>query len=490
MPPSGLTGISSRHLNAENLKLADLANRYSSTKGDELQSSGHATALDEILLLELREDGGRSYMNQSVRGLYKHVLTCITSSVHARDAVMVANMSSTNVEPPITIEEGAEIEPDDFPPIRPAPSESHRERIGSYLHPRDMRRLVTPFSATNEPEIIVRRHAVLLNFDPLRAILLRDRLLVLVPEGADSILVQLERRVRGGSAEVDNSIYDASTGGDDDKPGKSGIKQKIKGTFSRPAALKKEERVRFDYSELMDWEESRMRSLPFAIHCTDACLHTVAEILTDDSNEIQKVTFGCINKLLQQRTSVVDDPLTAIRHIKNSIQEMASRVQRYVSSLNRILDDDESMALMNLTRVIEEPEKYIKPSTFLEELADEPELILEAHLQTAYTLKNTLVLIQGQVDTASDLIDQKQDVTRNKLLTANMLISVFSLCIASGSFIGSLFGMNVVNSLESSSSAFDIIVGVTVAGTVLLATVILAALFWTGTLPRLNLWPA
>jgi len=56
---------------------------------------------------------------------------------------------------------------------------TYRERLGGYLHPRDMRRLVTPFSASNEPELIVRRHVILLNFDPLRAVVLRDRLLVL-----------------------------------------------------------------------------------------------------------------------------------------------------------------------------------------------------------------------------------------------------------------------------------------------------------------------
>lgn len=65
---------------------------------------------------------------------------------------------------------------------------TYRERLGGYLHPRDMRRLVFPFSVSNEPELIVRRHVMLLNFDPLRAIVLRDRLLILVPDGADSIL--------------------------------------------------------------------------------------------------------------------------------------------------------------------------------------------------------------------------------------------------------------------------------------------------------------
>ena len=48
---------------------------------------------------------------------------------------------------------------------------------------------------------------MLLNFDPLRAIVLRDRLLVLVPDGADSILISLERKLKGGIKELEKSIF-------------------------------------------------------------------------------------------------------------------------------------------------------------------------------------------------------------------------------------------------------------------------------------------
>ena len=77
------------------------------------------------------------------------------------------------------------------------------------VHPREPIRslLVTPFSSSNEPALIVRRHVMLLNFDPLRAIVLRDRLLVLVPDGADSILISLERKLKGGIKELEKSIF-------------------------------------------------------------------------------------------------------------------------------------------------------------------------------------------------------------------------------------------------------------------------------------------
>lgn len=78
---------------------------------------------------------------------------------------------------------------------------------------------------------MVRRHVILCNFDPLRAIILRDRILVIVPEGADSLLVDLERRVRGGIQEYENSVFgDAS---EEDNAAIRRYKKKPSGGVSR-----------------------------------------------------------------------------------------------------------------------------------------------------------------------------------------------------------------------------------------------------------------
>ena len=94
---------------------------------------------------------------------------------------------------------------------------------------------------------------ILCNFDPLRAIILRDRLLVIVPEGADSLLVDLERRVRGGMEEYENSVFGDASDEDKDegihryqkKPSSVTMKAKkkitkaVKNAVKKPAALVK-----------------------------------------------------------------------------------------------------------------------------------------------------------------------------------------------------------------------------------------------------------
>lgn len=66
----------------------------------------------------------------------------------------------------------------------------------SRVNYRDLRRLEYKIYPTEAPSIIVRRHCVLFLFDPLRAVILADRLMLVVPDGADLLLQVLESHVR------------------------------------------------------------------------------------------------------------------------------------------------------------------------------------------------------------------------------------------------------------------------------------------------------
>lgn len=295
---------------------------------------------------------------------------------------------------------------------------TYRERLGGFLHPRDMRRLVTPFSASNEPELIVRRHVMLLNFDPLRAVILRDRLLVLVPDGADSLLQDLEKRVRGGTREAERDIFGESTvansqaessniddslhslsnvslslasengktdGADQKKkhhpfnpnsllkkaakkvvhPKKGHASEHLENSKGSPYASSDDLTVdtHFDDvgSEFREWEEMEGRDwidLPFELQCLDAVLGSVAAILANDTAELKITFMGAMNRLLHKGSSHGDEIL---RHMKNSIGEMTSRVKGFIRAMNLVLDETEDMALMNLSRLLTHPERFIQP---------------------------------------------------------------------------------------------------------------------------------
>lgn len=284
---------------------------------------------------------------------------------------------------------------------------TYRERLGAHLHPRDMRRLVTPFSLTNEPELIVRRHVMLLNFDPLRAVILRDRLLVLVPDGADSVLETLEKRVRGGTMAEDSDIF----GEPSDKfsagvecpvnerlliPNKPDAAQKLTPSAYHPASFVSDRQGQDEMSEL---QTQTWINLSFELQCVDAVLHGVTELLASQAFEIQNDALAAIEYLLRPNTGVGTFAQEMFRTSKNNVQNMESRVNGFVRALTIVLSEDEDMALMNLSRLLSHPERFVQPvsAQVLEEESDEPELILvrcvrEAIVDFSHLLTNRLLL--------------------------------------------------------------------------------------------------
>jgi len=406
---------------------------------------------------------------------------------------------------------------------------THRERLGGYLHPRDMRRLVTPFSSSNEPQLMVRRHVMLLNFDPLRAIVLRDRLLILVPDGADSILIELERRVRGGIVEMENQVFGSASGHDvsvavspplsqptTTASKSSNIKRNIsiekivnklnsaqpeesgKQTVSSSAAAaiqnhqqQQQQDTEEGYLEMDshvteettttistdhsndEWEDIQKmdwKHMPYELQSVDAVLQTVISMLMDDARKVHQRSSGAMSELRGEHKkgtglSGGEHAQERLRLYKDEVNLMEGRVQGFVRAMNDILDDDEDMTLMNLSRLITHPERFLQPVSkeILHEESDEPELILEAYLQQALSIVNELDLLKGQIMTTEEQISMLLDAIRNRLLYINTLLSVASLCVALGSFVGSIFGMNLRNHIEEQPTAFvRVTVGVVV----------------------------
>ena len=357
-----------------------------------------------------------------------------------------------------------------------------RERLGGFLHPRDMRKLVTPFSSSNEPELIVRRHAILLNFDPLRAIILRDRAIVLVPDGADSLLVQLEKRIRGEPNGMFNEQQSTEIPGSDSSPAidKLDPTGRIDADDNETLDIEEEDDV-WDSLVGSEWAELDAKDwidLPFELQSVDAVLSSVSAILTDEVVDLQLGANKVIADLIRPDADIGDLAQETLRTLKNVVQEMTSRVRGFNRAIDTLLEDYEDMALMNLSRLLTHPERFVQPvpQAILEEESDEPELILEAHLQRGHTLVNTLSLLEGQINSTEDFAERRSDTIRNRLLYINMIISILTLAVGIGALVGSLFGMNVRNHIEDDNNAFRIIVWTTIIGVVVFVLAILLSL--------------
>jgi len=315
---------------------------------------------------------------------------------------------------------------------------TYRERLGGYLHPRDMRRLVFPFSVSNEPELIVRRHVMLLNFDPLRAIVLRDRLLILVPDGADSILITLERALRGGiddlqeksvssddfssssslnshssnsenSTNVNNVLieneHNINTKEHDiakkcliKKPMDKSIDDTVDDSYlDNDLSVDGSDDTQRKYFVDDEWTDIKGRDwieMPFELQSVDAVLSSVCKML---SEEVIDLRFRIVNTMKELRNDTIssapgDHVQEKLRILKDGVKEMEARVQGFVRAMHNILDEEEDMALMNLSRLISHPDRFIQliSNAILNEESDKSELVLETFMRYTLSEMNTL----------------------------------------------------------------------------------------------------
>ncbi len=360
----------------------------------------------------------------------------------------------------------------------------YSERLGGYLHPRDMRRLVTPFSATNEPVIMVRRHVMLLNFDPLRAIVLRDRLLLLVPDGADAILIQLERRLRGGLRELENEVFgslgsstiDSQQHHDNNDYSSQTSNEILSQQVTDPT---KSPGLDSDVQH-NEWEDINQRNfieMPFELHALDVVLESVVDLLATDALNLCKDVDKIIKSITMDTKA--QNNYEKLRVFKDKVKETESRIKGFERALNQVLDEDEDMALMNLSRLITHPERFVFPTSqdILSAESDAPELIIESYLQHAFSASNALELLNGKIATTEELVEIKLDTIRNRLLFVTTCLTLVTTLLSACSLIGAIFGTNLWSGLEDSPTAFSRIWIGTVSGA-FIVFILIFLVFW------------
>lgn len=313
---------------------------------------------------------------------------------------------------------------------------------------------------------------MLLNFDPLRALVLKDRLLVVVPDGADSILMDLERRVKGGVAEVENQVFGTEITRNQSRESLPNMAESASRVCFRGSST---ESINDDQWE--DIVQGDATNINFELQAVDAVLETVTHMLMDDARAVQKKAANIMSDLRGEAKAGAGAPAASalgehaqerLRLHKDEVTQMGGRVQGFVRAMNTILDEDEDMMLMNLSRLLSHPERFMQPVSeeILHEESDGPELILEVYLHQALSIVNQLDLLKGQILTTETQISMTLDAVRNRLLYINTLLSIVSLCVSLGSFIGSIFGMNLLlpNYLQNSNLAFLTVTLGTVGG--------------------------
>jgi hypothetical protein len=262
-----------------------------------------------------------------------------------------------------------------------------------YLQYRDIRRLEYSFNPHEEPAVLIRRHAVIFSFTPLRAIVMADRLIFIVPNGADSLLKTLENHMKDwahwapeDSAKVPPLIPGVKSKSPEPPPfartlsktsassrsafglgdeilsgdahagslaGANGGKSTISSVLFQQVSNPPGEPFEHVDSIDVDYESS----LPFECQSYEALLSTVIALQTKElnvlSDEVSKVLFHFRNHSIMS-VEVQEN----IRVLKNRLSSLSSKIISYKRALADLIDDATHPVLMSLTALMQNPEIY------------------------------------------------------------------------------------------------------------------------------------
>jgi hypothetical protein len=241
----------------------------------------------------------------------------------------------------------------------------------SNVNYRDLRRLEYKMYPGEAPCILVRRHCVLFLFDPLRAVVLADRLLLVVPDGADSLLHLLECRVR------------ACVGAGPSMAGGAGVQESAACESRDSLPAQPASTVGLLDSSSASAAPVEHAQVAFEVGCYDALLSTVLELhsrtqslvgkqvslllsLYEDASGGESCGFmhgEAFASLLAPSSTCKLLTLgmqREMQRLKNEINRLSRQMQSYRRGLfDSLLAEEDSMALMNLGHLADHPQCYL-----------------------------------------------------------------------------------------------------------------------------------
>ncbi|EFJ33960.1 hypothetical protein SELMODRAFT_165091 [Selaginella moellendorffii] len=321
--------------------------------------------------------------------------------------------------------------------------------------------------------ILGREKAIVVNLEQIRCVITADEVLVL--NSLDSYVLQFVSELRRRIAP--NKHINA-------------------GTFEwRSPGSKK-------IDELLDGLS--VNALPFELKALEVALETACVVLDAQTAELEDEAYPLLEKLAS-RISTLN--LERVRRLKSRLVGLKRRVERVRDEIEQLMDDDEDMAELYLTKKKEagnvfavmsasapvSPVGSPQAARTLEKLqsigkhkldrmnsesnaegVDEVEMLLEAYFVVVDGILNKLTSLEEYIEDTEDLININLDHVRNQLIQFELILTTATFVMAFYSIIAGIFGMNIPLPLTDRPWAFKWIITVSgLVGVFFFASVIL-----------------
>ncbi|XP_009599329.1 magnesium transporter MRS2-I-like [Nicotiana tomentosiformis] len=298
------------------------------------------------------------------------------------------------------------------------------------IHARDLRILDPLLSYPST--ILGRERAIVLNLEHIKAIITSEEVILRDPldENVTPVVEELRRRLKPMNAN------------------------------------REDQREEKDTNVQHDIETTEEDESPFEFRALEVALEAICSYLAARTLELETAVYPALDMLTSKISS---RNLDRVRKLKSQMTRLTARVQKVRDELEQLLDDDDDMADLYLSRKLAGASPvsgsgaaswfFASPTigskisrasrasiaTFRgdENDVEELEMLLEAYFGQIDSTFNKLTTLREYIDNTEDYINIQLDNHRNQLIQLELFLSSGTVCMSIYSLIAAIFGMNI-----------------------------------------------
>ncbi|KAL1196261.1 Magnesium transporter MRS2-7 [Cardamine amara subsp. amara] len=207
---------------------------------------------------------------------------------------------------------------------------------------------------------------------------------------------------------------------------------------------------------------------PFEFRALEVALEAICSFLAARTAELETSATPVLDELTSK---ISGRNLEKVRKLKSAMTRLTARVQKVRDELEQLLDDDDDMADLYLSRklvgassslsVSDEPIWYPTSPTIGSKISrasrlslatvrgdeendiEELEMLLEAYFMQIDSTLNKLTALREYIDDTEDYINIQLDNHRNQLIQLELMLSSGTVCVSMYSMVAGIFGMNI-----------------------------------------------
>ncbi|KAJ8513691.1 hypothetical protein OPV22_004125 [Ensete ventricosum] len=249
------------------------------------------------------------------------------------------------------------------------------------------------------------------------------------------------------------------------------------------------------------------RELPFEFQVLEIALEVVCTYLDCSVSDLEKNAYPVLDELAM---NVSTKNLERVRSLKSNLTRLLAHVQKVRDEIEHLLDDNEDMAHLYLTRKQIQNQQFealiasgasnsivaagpnlarlgsnlngsasIISSIYADDNdVEDLEMLLEAYFMQLDGMRNKILSVREYIDDTEDYVNIQLDNQRNELIQLQLVLTIASFGIAVDTLIVGAFAMNIPCQLYDIQHIFTAFVGGTSGGCVLITLLMLAYARW------------